>query len=195
MQSSLFGAETAKDGESLDSVLAETLEKGKLRFPNRTFVMSTGPREADVAVVGESPGPPDVMAGRPFMGPAGDLLRKILGSIGLQEKDCYLTNTVKFISQGDEVTSDVIAFFAPFLKREILALGPKVVILLGATPAKALIQAKQPISKIRGEFVDLDGIAVLPTFNPAYLLRDPTKKREVWSDMKKVREFLSRKSD
>ena len=193
MQSSLFGTEAAKDGESLETVLAEALEKARLRFPDRTFVMSTGPHDADVAVVGESPGPPDIMAGRPFMGPAGDLLRKILGSIGLEEKDCYLTNTVKFISQGDEVTADVIAFFAPLLKREILALGPKIVILLGATPAKALLNSKQPISKIRGEFADLDSIAVMPTFNPAYLLRDPTKKREVWADMKKVREFLSRK--
>jgi DNA polymerase len=192
MQSSLFGAETIKDGESLEAVLAETLEKGRLRFPDRTFVMSTGPHDAEMAVVGESPGPPDVMAGRPFMGPAGDLLRKILGSIGLQEEDCYLTNTVKFISQGDEVTSDVIAFFAPLIRREIAALRPRVVLVLGATPAKALIDAKQPISKIRGEFVDVDGISVMPTFNPAYLLRDPTKKREVWSDMKKVREFLSR---
>ena len=193
MKTTLFGAEAARDGESLEAVLAETLEKGRLRFPNRAFVMSAGPHHAEVAVVGESPGPPDVMAGRPFMGPAGDLLRKILGSIGLEEKDCYLTNTVKFISQGDEVTADVIAFFAPLLKREMLALAPRVVIVLGATPAKALLNSKQPISKIRGEFAHLDGIAVMPTFNPAYLLRDPTKKREVWADVKKVREFLSRK--
>jgi DNA polymerase len=131
-----------------------------------------------------------VLSGIPFNGPAGDLLRKILASINIDFDKTYKTNAVKFVSQGDEITPQVLAFFAPYLKRELLAVNPRIVITLGNTPTKALLDTKQPISKVRGELAKFDGITVMPTFNPAYLLRDPTKKREVWQDMKKVIEFL-----
>lgn len=155
------------------------------------FIFGTGDARADVVVVGESPGPPDAESGKPFMGPVGQLLEKILLAIGLQREECYLTNVVKYISQGDELTPDIIRFFTPFLEREILAVRPRVIISLGNTPTRALLSTKQPISKIRGEFRDFRGIKLMPTFNPAYLLRDPTKKREVWEDMKAVRDFLA----
>ncbi len=125
------------------------------------------------------------------MGPVGQLLEKILAAIGLKRDEVYLTNVVKYISQGDELTPDILKFFTPFLHREILAINPKVIISLGNTPTKALLNTKKPISQIRGEFYDYNGIKLMPTFNPAYLLRDPTKKREVWEDMKKVRDFLN----
>ena len=188
MQASLF--EDASGGESIAEINRELLEKGKLRFPNRVFVLGTGPGNAEIVVVGESPGPPDVATGKPFTGPAGELLRKILAAIEIKSDDCYLTNAVKFISQGEEMTSDVLSFFTPYLHREISAIGPKLIILLGNTPARTLLGTRQPISKVRGEFADFQGIKAMPTFNPAYLLRDPTKKREVWDDMRKVRVFL-----
>ena len=109
----------------------------------------------------------------------------------MRHADCFLTNVVKFISQGDELTLEIVALFTPYVRREVAAIAPKIVILIGATPTKALLDTKKPISQVRGEFHVVNGITYLPTFNPAYLLRDPSKKKEVWDDMKKVREFLA----
>ena len=192
MQSSLFGESRAASGENVDDVNSELLERGRIRFPNRVFVFGTGPADAEIVVVGESPGPPDAATKKPFTGPAGDLLRKILKSIGVDAEKCYLTNVVKFISQGEEVDSETIAFFRPYLLREIFAINPRVVISLGNTPTRALLSSKESISALRGKFAEVEGIRIMPTFNPAYLLRDPTKKREVWEDIKLVREFLNR---
>ena len=125
------------------------------------------------------------------MGPVGELLNKILSAISLKREEVYLTNVVKFISAGDELTPEILKFFTPFLHREILAINPKVIISLGNTPTKALLNTKKSITQIRGEFYDYNGIKLMPTFNPAYLLRDASKKREVWEDMKKVRDFLN----
>ena len=190
MQAPLFAKEDAHDGETLEQVYAELLEKAKILYPDKTFILGTGNENADVVVVGESPGPPDIATGKPFTGPAGDLLIRILGSIGLRSSDCYLTNVVKFISTGDEINSEMNAFFTPYLRREINAVDPEIIISLGNTPTRALLETKKPISEMRGKFFDLDGRKLMPTFNPAYLLRDASKKREVWEDMKMVREFL-----
>jgi len=192
MQSSLFGESRAASGENVDDVNSELLERGRIRFPNRVFVFGTGPADAEIVVVGESPGPPDAATKKPFTGPAGDLLRKILKSIGVDAEKCYLTNAVKFISQGEEIDSETVAFFRPYLLREIFAINPRVVISLGNTPTRSLLRTKESISALRGKFAEVEGIRIMPTFNPAYLLRDPTKKREVWEDIKLVREFLNR---
>ncbi|MFN6963067.1 MAG: uracil-DNA glycosylase family protein [Pyrinomonadaceae bacterium] len=193
MQAGLFAAGAGgPSGETIASIEDDIRQRIAPLFPGRAFVFGLGPQDAAVVAVGESPGPPDLATGQPFTGPAGDLLKRILASIGLGRSDCYLTNVVKFISQGDELTPETIDLFTPFLRREIAAISPEVVLLLGSTPTRALLNTKQPISKARGEFTIIDGIAYMPTFNPAYLLRDPTKKKEVWDDIKKVREFLSR---
>jgi Uracil-DNA glycosylase len=190
MQAPLFGKNKESTRENLDEVYAELLEKAKILFPDKTFILGTGNTDADVVVVGESPGPPDVATGKPFTGPAGDLLIRILGSIGLRSTDCYLTNVVKFISAGDEINAEMIAFFTPFLRREIAAVDPEIILSLGNTPTRALLETKKPISDLRGKFFELDGRKLMPTFNPAYLLRDASKKREVWEDMKMVRSYL-----
>lgn len=189
MQASLF-QEAPTATEPLDDIHRELLEKAELLYPGKFFVFSRGPHDAEVVVVGESPGPPDRLTSIPFTGPAGDLLFKILSSIDLNPDDCYLTNIVKFISQGDEITSEMLAFFTPFLKREILAVGPRLIISLGNSPTRALLNSKSPISKLRGEIYEFEGIKLIPTFNPAYLLRDASKKKEVWEDMKRVRVVL-----
>ncbi|HJU55671.1 MAG TPA: uracil-DNA glycosylase [Pyrinomonadaceae bacterium] len=193
MQSSLFDENPAEAGETLEEINEELLRKAKARpeFADRIFIFGEGPLGARVAVVGESPGAPDIDSGRPFMGPAGQMLNRILEAIGLKREDCYLTNTVKMISSGDELTPDVLSFFTPYLHRELRVVRPEVVIAFGNTPTRALLKTKKPISKMRGEFHDYQGMKLMPTFNPAYLLRDPTKKREVWEDMKKVRALLS----
>lgn len=194
MQSSLFGEGKAPTGESVQDVNAELLEKGRVRFPGKVFVFGTGPEDAEIVVVGESPGPPDAATGKPFTGPAGELLRRILKSISVDPDRCYLTNTVKFISQGDEIDSETAAFFRPYLLREVFAVAPSIIITLGNTPTRSLLNVKDSITTLRGKVTDLEGIKVVPTFNPAYLLRDPTKKREVWEDMKLVRELLTSSS-
>ncbi len=191
MQNSLFDEITSESSETVDEINQELLEKGKLIFPERFFIFGTGKTDAKVLIVGESPGLLDADSEKPFMGPVGNLLVKILAAIGLKREEVYLTNVVKFISAGDELTPEILKFFTPFLVREILAIKPKIIISLGNTPTKALLNTKKSITQIRGEFYDFHGIKLIPTFNPAYLLRDPTKKREVWEDMKKVRDFLN----
>jgi uracil-DNA glycosylase len=192
-QSSLFGATPPESNETLEEINAELLRRAKQmpQYAERIFILGEGEVGARVAVVGESPGPPDIDSGRPFMGPAGQMLERILGAIGLRREECYLTNTVKYISHGDELTPDVLSFFTPYLHRELAVVHASVIIAFGNTPTRALLRIKKPISQMRGEFHDYDGMKLMPTFNPAYLLRDPSKKREVWEDMKKVRAFLT----
>ena len=189
----LFDSTPPESNETLEEINAELLQRAKSlpQFKERIFIFGEGQPGASVAVVGESPGPPDIDSGRPFMGPAGQMLERILGAIGLQRRDCYLTNTVKIISTGDEMTTDVLAFFTPYLHRELAVVRPRIVIAFGNTPTRALLNTKKPISQMRGEFHDYHGMKLMPTFNPAYLLRDPMKKREVWEDMKKVRAMLA----
>ena len=194
MQSSLFQDEGPPEAkETLEELNAEMLERAKAlpQYASRIFIFGEGSKGARAAVVGESPGAPDIDSGRPFMGPAGQMLERILSSIGLKREDCYLTNTVKIISTGDEMTPDILSFFTPYLHRELAIVRPEVVISFGNTPTRALLRTKKPISQMRGEFHDYHGMQLMPTFNPAYLLRDPSKKREVWEDMKKVRALLA----
>ncbi len=194
MQDSLFlDPEPLASNETLEQINSELLQRAALmpQLKERVFIFNDGQPGASVAVVGESPGAPDIESGKPFMGPAGQMLDRILNSIGLARRDCYLTNTVKMICSGDEITPEVLSFFTPYLHRELLSVRPRVIISFGNTPTRALLRTKKPISQLRGEFHDFHGAQLMPTFNPAYLLRDPTKKREVWDDMKKVRAFLS----
>jgi uracil-DNA glycosylase len=194
MQDSLFGGQTPESNETVEEINGELLRRAKSlpQFKERVFIFGEGKKRAKAAVVGESPGPPDIDSGRPFMGPAGQMLERILSSIGLARSDCYLTNVIKVISQGDEITPEWLSLFTPYLHRELAAASPRVVIAFGNTPTRALLRTKKPISQLRGEFQDYDGTPLMPTFNPAYLLRDPTKKREVWEDMKKVRALLQK---
>jgi uracil-DNA glycosylase family 4 len=196
MQSSLFDETPAPSGETLDEINAELLRRAKAmpQLADRIFIFGEGEKGARVAVVGESPGAPDIDSGKPFMGPAGQMLNRILEAIGLKREECYLTNTVKFISSGDELTPEILSFFTPYLHRELAVVHPQVVIAFGNTPTRALLRTKKPISQMRGELHDYQGTKLMPTFNPAYLLRDPSKKREVWEDMKKVRAFLASES-
>jgi uracil-DNA glycosylase family 4 len=193
MQSSLFDETPEGANETLAEINAEMLSRARSipQLKERVFILGEGKVGARVAVVGESPGPPDIDSGRPFMGPAGQMLERILGSIGLKRDECYLTNTVKYISTGDELTPDILSFFVPYLHREMKAARPHVIIAFGNTPTRALLRTKKPISQMRGAFHDYNDAKLMPTFNPAYLLRDPSKKREAWEDMKKVRDLLA----
>jgi len=191
-QGSLFDAEDEGRAETLTDVNEEI----KLRtlanpaFAGRSIILGCGPQSPVVAIIGESPGIPDIQSGIPFMGPVGDLLNIMISSIGLKRNQCFLTNTVKLVSSGDEITKDILTFFVPFLFRELNAVKPALIISLGNTPTHALLQTRKPISSLRGEFQSFNGIKVMPTYNPAYLLRDPSRKREAWEDLKKVRAVI-----
>lgn len=189
MQSSLF-EERVESTETVDDIYAELLEKGKVRYPDATFILGSGPADAEIVIVGESPGAPDAATGKPFSGPSGDLLAKIVAAINIEIGECYLTNVIKFIYRGPQIHQADLAFFTPFLHRELLAISPKIIVVLGNTGARGVLGLKQPITQLRGKAYDFHGIKAVPTFNPAYVLRDPTKKREVWEDMQVVRDTL-----
>ncbi len=193
MQDVFLFDEPAAASETLAAINAELLQRAQAmpQYKERVFIFGEGQPGARVAVVGESPGPPDLATGRPFTGPAGDMLNRILAAINVRRADCYLTNTVKMISTGEELTPDILNFFTPYLHRELAAVRPRVVIAFGNTPTRALLRTRKPISQMRGQFHDYQTAQLMPTFNPAYLLRDPSKKREVWEDMKQVRALLA----
>ena len=181
---------------------SETIEEIRLDIGNcvrcplhegRTkIVHSAGNFRADLMFVGEAPGANEDAEGVPFVGRAGELLNKIIASIGLKRKDVLVGNVNRCRPPGNRTPTLPEAHTCrPFLKREIAVVRPKVIVVLGNTATQNLLDTKVGITKLRGEFQDYFGISVMPTFHPAYLLRDPTKKREVWEDMKKIRNELS----
>lgn len=156
------------------------------------IVHSTGNRQADLMFVGEAPGADEDAKGEPFVGRAGQLLTKIIEAIGMKREDVFIGNINRCRPpQNRAPLPDETAACKPFLMREIAVVKPKVVVVLGNTAMKNLLDTKEGITKLRGIFQDYYGVKVMPTFHPAYLLRDPSKKREVWEDMKKVRDYLN----
>ena len=183
--------------ETTDTVEGIRAEIGNcLRCPlheRRTQVVhTTGNFEADLMFIGEAPGADEDEQGIPFIGRAGQLLTKIIESIGLKREDVAIGNINRCRPPGNRAPTLVEAHTCrPFLLREIAVIKPKVIVVLGNTALHNLLDTKTGITKVRGQFQDYFGVKVMPTFHPAYLLRDPNKKREVWEDMKKVRAFLN----
>ena len=131
-------------------------------------------------------------SGRPFVGRAGQLLNKIIEAIGMKREDVLIGNVNRCRPPSNrQPTTEEARTCKPFLLREINIVRPDVIVVLGNTAMKNLLDTKEGITRLRGEFQDYKGIKVMPTFHPAYLLRDPSKKREVWADMKKVRDYLN----
>jgi uracil-DNA glycosylase len=159
----------------------------------RTKIVHTeGNRESRLMFVGEAPGADEDASGRPFVGRAGQLLNKIIEAIGLKREDVLIGNVNRCRPPGNrQPTTEEAKTCKPFLLREIGVARPDVIVVLGNTAMKNLLDTKVGITQVRGQFQDYKGIKVMPTFHPAYLLRDPSKKREVWDDMKKVRDYLN----
>ncbi len=155
------------------------------------IVHSTGNLTAKLMFVGEAPGKDEDEQGKPFVGRSGQLLTKIIEAIGISREDVFIGNINRCRPpenrQPTSIESDICK---PNLLREIAVVRPKVIVVLGNTACQNLLETKVGISKLRGNFQDYYGVKVMPTFHPAYLLRDPHKKREVWEDMKKVRDYL-----
>jgi uracil-DNA glycosylase family 4 len=202
-QETLFGEITPKDEASLPRS-NETLEDiwndiGEcVRCPlhaGRTHIVNTeGNRKARLMFIGEAPGADEDMQARPFVGRAGQLLNKIIEAIGMKREDILIGNVNRCRPpQNRTPTLDEAKTCKPFLLREIAIVQPEVIVVLGNTAMKNLLDTKEGITKLRGKFQDYKGIKVMPTFHPAYLLRDPSKKRETWEDMKMVRDYLDGK--
>jgi uracil-DNA glycosylase len=153
---------------------------------------SKGNLNADLMFIGEAPGADEDAQGEPFVGRAGQLLTKIIEAIGIKREDVFIGNINRCRPPANRQPTPIeSATCKPYLFREIAVVKPKVIVVLGNTACQNLLETKVGITKLRGEFHDYFGVKVMPTFHPAYLLRDPHKKREVWEDMKKVRDYLN----
>jgi uracil-DNA glycosylase family 4 len=158
----------------------------------RTNIVHTeGNRRARLMFIGEAPGADEDAQARPFVGRAGQLLTKIIEAIGFKREDVLIGNVNRCRPPGNRPpTEEEATMCKPFLLREIASVQPEVIVVMGNTATRNLLNAKLGITKLRGEFQDYHGVRVMPTFHPAYLLRDPSKKQETWQDLKKVRDYL-----
>jgi DNA polymerase len=196
---SLFGGLTAtqpaplQSAESMEDVWRDIGDCTRCGLcEGRTQVVNTfGNHQARLMFVGEAPGADEDAQGKPFVGRAGQLLTKIIEAIGMKREDVLIGNVNRCRPPGNrQPTLEEAAICRPFLFREIAAVRPDVIVVMGNTALRNLLEVREGITRVRGKFQDFRGIKVMPTFHPAYLLRDPSKKRETWEDLKKVRDYL-----
>jgi uracil-DNA glycosylase len=181
--------------ESLDDIKTEIgslCMRCKLCSLGRSqTVFGVGNPRARLMFVGEAPGEDEDKNGEPFVGRAGQLLTKIIEAIGLTRDQVYIANVIKCRPPGNRNPEpDEVATCEPFLFRQIDVIRPKVIVPLGKFAAQSLLKTMDPITRLRGRRFDYRGAVLIPTFHPAYLLRNPSAKREVWEDMKNVRAIL-----
>ena len=158
----------------------------------QSVVFGVGDPNAALMFVGEAPGADEDEQGEPFVGRAGQLLTKIIEAIGLQRSDVYIANVLKCRPPNNRAPEpDEVEQCEPFLFKQVATVQPKVIVALGTHAAHALLKVETPISKLRGQVFSYGGAKLVPTFHPAYLLRSPDRKRDVWEDMKKVRALLA----
>jgi uracil-DNA glycosylase family 4 len=151
------------------------------------IVFGVGDPKARLMFVGEGPGADEDAQGEPFVGRAGQLLTRIIESMGMKRGEVYIANIVKCRPPENRTPlPDEVATCSPFLLQQIAAIGPKVIVCLGTPAAQTLLGTRDTITRLRGSFKTVDCYQVMPTFHPAYLLRNPAAKREVWEDMKQV---------
>ena len=155
------------------------------------IVFGVGNPHAELMFVGEAPGADEDIQGIPFVGRAGQLLTKIIEAIEMKRDDVYIANIIKCRPpQNRNPEPDEVATCEPFLFRQIDIIKPKIIVALGKYAAQTLLRVETPISRLRGQQFEYRGATLIPTFHPAYLLRNPSSKREVWEDMKLVRSLL-----
>lgn len=156
------------------------------------IVPGEGKRDADIMLIGEGPGHDEDLSGRPFVGPAGQLLDKMLAAIGLTRDMVYITNVVKCRPPANRTPKEAEAQAClPFLREQFVLVQPKIIVCFGATAARYLYDPEIRITKQRGQWKEKKGIWFLPTYHPAALLRDVSKKPEAWEDMQSLRDKAS----
>ena len=179
---------------SLDDVRARMGECTlcKLHKGRHTIVFGVGNPEARLMFVGEAPGEDEDLKGEPFVGKAGQLLTKMIEAMGLRREDVYICNTVKCRPPNNRNPEpDELAACEPFLKGQLASVKPEVIVTLGKFAAQALLREQTPITRLRGQWREYEGIPVMPTFHPAYQLRSPQEKTKVWEDLQSVMKKLS----
>jgi uracil-DNA glycosylase len=199
-----LGGEAASDlpdeqltggARSLAQIRAELGEctRCKLHATRRTIVFGVGAEDAPLMFVGEAPGEQEDRRGEPFVGPAGELLDKMIQAMGWSRDTVYIANTTKCRPpQNRNPEPDELAQCMPFLQAQIARVAPRIIVALGRPAANQLLEIDAPISTLRGKFHDRHGVQVMPTFHPAYLLREPDRKRDTWADLKLVIAELAR---
>lgn len=174
-------------GGDLSKVILEC-QNCPLGHHRQQAVPGRGPENASLMFIGEGPGFEEDQKGLPFVGPAGQLLTKMIQAIDLRREEVYVTNVVKCRPPENRTPlEEEIKACKPFLKEEIRRVNPKILVALGSCAARTLTGTSKKISDLRGRFLDFQGRRLLSTYHPAYLLRNPGAKREAWEDLKKVR--------
>ncbi|MCQ9207333.1 MAG: uracil-DNA glycosylase [Omnitrophica bacterium] len=168
--------------------------KCELSKTRTRVVFGSGSPKARLMFVGEAPGRDEDLQGLPFVGRAGQLLTKIIESIGLKREDVYIANILKCRPPNNRnpYPTEILACEG-YLLRQIELIKPKLICTLGKFAAQALLRSTEPISRLRGRFFDYHGSRLIPTYHPAYLLRNPSDKYLVWEDMKKIRKIINGK--
>jgi len=166
-------------------------QRCRLAKTRRKLVFGQGNPRAELMFVGEAPGADEDVQGLAFVGRAGQLLTKIIEAIGLKREDVFIANVIKCRPpQNRNPTSDEIHSCQPFLERQIQVIRPKVLVGLGLFACQWLLKTAEPMGRLRGRLGEYEGITVMSTYHPAYLLRSPSAKKHVWKDMKVVRSLL-----
>jgi uracil-DNA glycosylase len=168
-------------------------QRCKLAPSRKNLVYGVGNPDAELVFVGEAPGADEDAQGEPFVGKAGQLLTKMIEAMGYSRQDVYICNVLKCRPPGNRNPEpDEVASCEPFLKRQLAALRPRMIVALGKFAAQCLLRDDTPITRLRGGFRSYEGIPLMPTLHPAYLLRDPSKKKLAWEDLKAVNAALAR---
>jgi len=177
--------------ERIQSDIGPACTRCKLHKARRNIVFGVGSPRAELVFVGEGPGQDEDMQGEPFVGRAGKLLTQMIEAMGLRRPDVYICNVVKCRPPENRLPEkDEIATCSPYLVRQLDVIKPKVICCLGACAAQTLLNTTQGISRYRGEWFDYRGARLLATYHPAYLLRNPAAKSEVWKDLQKIMAVL-----
>ena len=192
---SLFDVADRVEGDTLERVRADIGDctRCRLHKARTNIVFGVGNPKTELVFVGEGPGHDEDIQGIPFVGRAGKLLTQMIEAMGLQRNDVYICNVVKCRPPENRLPEkDEIATCSPFLMRQLGVIAPKVIVCLGACAAQTLLATNAGISKFRGQWFDFHGSKLIATYHPAYLLRNPPAKGEVWNDLKKVLTELGR---
>ena len=186
-------------GPTQDSLLAElqaivtACEKCRLAKTRTQVVYGVGSPNADLMFIGEAPGRDEDIQGEPFVGRAGQLLTDIIKAMKLTRDDVYIANVIKCRPpENRNPEQDELDMCRPYIRQQVEIIQPRVIVTLGRFALQSLTEKGFAISSVRGQWLDYNGVKVMPTYHPAYLLRNPAAKKEVWADMKKVMSELER---